>query len=179
MLTERLTDPRWVIWLRDPALADAVARNLIDASAIHKYADSRDLADLGGLDAVKAWPSPPSLFKLAPMSTKLQYIEGRFDGLFALACGEMDNVPASWKKWERSSGGDLHVTDEALARIPRDCVLELGEWVQESATRNGDDLPFTAPDGWAYSLSRSIARAVIRAKSDPASAPASDSSTTP
>lgn len=180
MLKERLTEARWIIWLHDPAIAAAHAAGQITTDQIYAYAQSMDLADFGGADAVDGWPEAPVLFKMAPMTTDLIPIEENDLSLFAFTCRELKNAPLSWCKWTTRPDKSRYLDDDAREKIPLGCVRDLAEWVRQAATRDGGDLPFTPPDGWAQSLSRSIARAAIRARTGRASTdaetpPSSDS----
>jgi hypothetical protein len=165
MLKTRLTDPRWVIWLYDPALPTAVADHAITHDALYEYAASRDIEALGGLDAVSAWRVPPTLFLLKPMMSSWHPIEDNPTALFQQSCSEIRNGEPAWSQWERRADGSRFLSDSATDLIPRGCVLDLGRLVCEMATRGGDTLlPFTLPDGWHPFTTMTIAQAVIAAR---------------
>jgi len=164
MLKDRLSGSRWVIWLRDPAVAMAIATNTVTSEQVYKYASSRDLDDLGGMDAVSKWPEPPTLFLVRAMDTRMEYVSDNPEMLFAFAVEDMKNCTPSWRQWGTSAGGHRHLEDDARNLIPLDCVRDIGALVKEMATADGDSLPFSWPDGWQRQLSASIARAVIAAR---------------
>lgn len=158
MLTSRLAAPRWAVSLEDPALIP-IAQTAPEK--LSKYARTRNLDDLGGMAELEKLPTAPTMVKLAPMKAQFDHLENSPALLLSLHVDEWKNAPDSWNDFE-AAGAGRGLSDKAMRLIPRNVVKEWGTLVRELA--NGDDAPFSSPDGWWERLSRRVAIAAIDAR---------------
>jgi len=135
MLRARLTEPRRVVSLHDPAI-EAIEFQLIKA-----YSTSRNIDDLGDLSAL---PEQATVFTITQMLPKYQHLEGRADLLFAAHCSGCENGPVDKSDFE-TKDGRTSLKVESLEKIPRTTVLELGGVVWELSSVDGDVSPFSSP----------------------------------
>lgn len=135
MLRQRLTEPRRVVSLHDPAIDG------IDFQKIKAYSSSRNLDDLGDLDALE---EKPTVFRIAPMLPKYQHLEAMLDRLFAAHCVGCEDGPLDESDFDEKDGRRFLKTD-SLDKLPRRTVLELGHIVWELASVDGGASPFSSP----------------------------------
>ena len=153
MLGTRLTTTRRIISLFD----DVITRLPVDA--VHKYALSRKIEDLGDLSAL---PSKPVVFVLSPLLTTTEALADNDHACVQFHLPEIENAPPDWAPaWTHQPGGKRYLNDEVMERIPRNVVAELARVVRELA--NGDTIPFSSPDGWQGWRARALALAAARA----------------
>jgi len=140
MLATRLSAPRQVVSLLDPAL------QLLSYDAVHKYSLSRDLSDLGDLPTLA---EQPSIFLVSPLLTEHEHwIDGGLSDnslvlwrIFSTYCTAITGVDCQMLK-ERDK---LRMNDSMREVIPREVVQEIAHFVIELATRDGKTLPFSSP----------------------------------
>jgi len=135
MLRARLTEPRKAVSLHDPAIDG------IDFQKIKAYSTSRNISDLGDLDVLE---EKPTIFKLSPMLPKYQHLEAMLDRLFAAHCVGCENGPLDESDFDEKDGRRFLKTD-ALDKLPRRTVIELGQIVWELASVDGAASPFSSP----------------------------------
>lgn len=158
MLKERLTAKRWAVSLDDPALLP-IAKDAPEK--LGKYARTRNIEDLGGLDELDKLPEPPTLFELSPMLAKYEHVDEPFT-LVQFHVHDIKNAPDSMCAWETSSD-HRYLTEAAIKAIPRETVLELASVIRQLASYDGDSTPFTAPDGWSGRMDRRVVLSAIAA----------------
>jgi hypothetical protein len=137
-LGTRTSDPRRVISLFDEVIAH------VPAPDVHKYALSRNIADLGDLSAC---PTRPVIFTLSPLLTTTEGLADNDHACVQFHLSAVENAPPLWNfHWIEARGGQRYLADECMEKLPRNVVAELARVVRELA--NGDTAPFSPPDGW-------------------------------
>ncbi len=135
MLRARLTEPRKVVSLNDPAI------EAIEFQKIKAYSTSRNLEDLGDLSKL---PDPVTVFTIGPMLPKFQHLETQPDLLFRNHCSACENGPVDKSDFE-TKDGYTSLKKESIEKLPRKTVLELGNVVWELASVDGNESPFSSP----------------------------------
>ena len=135
MLTKRLTEPRRVVSLHDPAI------DPIDFQKIKAYSTSRNIDDLGDLSELE---DKMTVFKLSPMLPKFQHLETMLDRLFAAHCVGCEDGPLDESDFDEKDGRRFLKID-SLDKLPRRTVIELGQIVWELASVDGGASPFSSP----------------------------------
>ncbi len=135
MLRTRITEPRRVVSLNDPAI------EAIEFQKIKAYSTSRNIEDLGDLNALS---ERVTVFTVTQMLPKYQHLETMPDLLFMHHCSACENGPVDKSDFETKDG---HTTlkKDSLEKIPRRTVLELGNVVWELASVDGNQSPFSSP----------------------------------
>lgn len=134
MLTRRLTEPREVVSLLDPAMKQ------INPQVRIAYSLSRNMADLGDISQLA---EPFAIFTLTPMLPKYQHLAGALHLLFAVHCMAAKNAPVDGADFE-TKDGFTSLDQKAMEKIPLDSVLELGQVVLDLASVDGVASPFTS-----------------------------------
>ena len=135
MLRARLTEPRKVVSLNDPAI------EAVEFQKIKAYSTSRNMEDLGDISKL---PNPLTVFTLSPMLPKFQHLETQPDLLFRNHCSGCENGPVDKSDFE-TKDGYTSLKKESLEKIPRKTVLELGGVVWELSSVDGNQSPFSSP----------------------------------
>lgn len=149
MLGTRITEPRKVISLFDDVMLH------LPVEAVHKYALSRKIEDLGDLSVC---PSKPVIFTLSPILTTTEGLADNDHSCVQFHLQAVENAPASWQfTWTDARQGNKYLNDECMEKIPRNVVGELAKVARELA--NGDTVPFSAPDGYQGWRTRALALA--------------------
>lgn len=170
MLGTRITEPRRVISLFDDALQH------VPLEALHRYALSRKIEDLGDLSAC---PTRPVIFSMSPLLTTTEGLADNDHACVQFHLQSVENAPPEWAfQWTDARGGNRYLNDECMAKIPRNVVAELARVVRELA--NGDAVPFSPPDGWQGWRVRALAlAAATRAVTQQGTGRATDTEPTP
>lgn len=135
MLTRRLTEPREVVSMLDPAM------RRIDPKKRIAYSQSRNLEDLGDLSVLA---EPFVVFTLTPMLPKYQHLAAALHMLFAFHCTKVEGCHITPADFENKDG-HVYLTQKAMETLPLDTVLELGQVVMDMASVDGGASPFSQP----------------------------------
>jgi len=135
MLKTRLTEPRRVVSLYDPAI------EAIEFQRIKAYSTSRNIEDLGDISGLS---SPLTVFTITQMLPRYQHLENRNDLLFMYHCSACENGPVDKSDFETKDGRTT-LKEDSIEKIPRKTVLELGGVVWELSSVDGNESPFSSP----------------------------------
>lgn len=136
MLKTRLTEPRKVVSMLDPAMRQ------IDPQRRGAYVMSRNIEDLGDINAIE---EKFAIFTLEPMKPNFQHLAGVPHLLFAAHCIAAENAPVSGSDFAEKDGR-TRLKVESAEKIPLDVTMELGQVVLELASVDGDYAsPFSSP----------------------------------
>ena len=135
MLSKRLTEPRRVVSMLDPAMKQ------IDPKTRIAYSQSRNIEDLGD---IKALAEPFAIFTITPMLPKYQHLAGMLHMLFSFHCTEVEGCHIGPSDFETKDGA-TYMKQKSMETIPLDSVLEIGQVILDLASVNGVDSPFSSP----------------------------------
>jgi len=161
MLRARLTEPRAVISVYDPAIMG------IDYQKLHKYKMTRNLDDLGDLSVLK---EKPTIHMLEPMLPMYEGFRDKPAFNYAVHCSKIIDGPVTDKDFE-TDDGRTSLKFEAIAKIPDKSVIELGGVVLQLASVDGIISPFilldSTWDAWVRNLqSLNAMRALTESRAD-------------
>ncbi len=164
MLQSRLSTDRQIISLYDPACQH------IDAARLREYETTRHIDDLGDLSVL---PVKPTIFHCSPMLVKFQHLEDQSSLLFQFHVRKIDNCDDDWRKWDKKEDIEF-LSDDALALIPREVVLEVGGVIRQLASVDGETSAFFPQAGWQERQRQSKSLAALLAARMATSAPSND-----
>lgn len=135
MLSKRLTEPRRVVSMLDPAMRQ------IDPKKRIAYSHSRMIEDLGDLSALA---EPFAVFTITPMLPKYQHLAGMLHMLFSFHCIKVEGCHITPADFETKDGA-MYMKQESMETLPLDSVLELGQVILDLASVDGATSPFSSP----------------------------------
>lgn len=164
MLSQRLTEPRRVVSLYDPALCQ------FSWEKRRKYQQSRDISDLGDIDSL---PDKLTIYTIRPLLAEYEHLCGPRNSsdsdappaehrtIFGLHVSKIENAPPEWGVFETRN--DIrYLTEDAISKHPLRTVQEMAKLVVELA--NGDTRPFGSPVGWQAALVRTESLIAMNAR---------------
>lgn len=163
MIIRPPTEPRRVLLLTDPALADLA----LEPHALAAYARTRDWETVR--EAVENHAGEPlTVATIAPLSVRHRsLVAGGFDAIDARTRWEIVRAhlvrlePDDLPRVDERGYAHRVVDRDAEASVPLDVVDELARLIVDLASCDGDRVPFSAPGGsWE---SRLISCRVLRA----------------
>lgn len=170
MLTKRVTAPRWLVSIMDPALG------AIDRERVALYVNSRDIDDLGDLSKL---PEQPTGFHCLPLSVKLEnhrlaLVEERDANsawiIFAFSVDRFRHFPDAPSPVTEKGSEITHLPDESREMIDPETIIEIARAICEMPSR-GDTNPFSPPDGWERARIRQTAYRALRPTDAPSDSP--------
>jgi len=157
MLAKRLTEPRRVVSMLDPAMKQ------IDPKVRLAYSQSRNIDDLGDIAALA---EPFAVFTITPMIPKYQHLAGMLHMLFSFHCIKVEGSHITAADYE-TKDGVTHMLQESMETLPLDVVLEIGQVILDLASVNGTDSPFSSPvSDWQDRIREAQRQTAIRAAMD-------------
>lgn len=148
MIKKRVTAVRRVVSHFDPALAN------IDSERLKRYIETLDIEDLGDISALT---SRPTIFEIAPLKSKYEYLaysSGSLDywGIFATHVTRIEG----WGEIERTPDGDISGKERDV--FPSNVVQNIADIVITLATSTGSEGFFSPPGGFWACIARTRSR---------------------
>lgn len=164
MLPLRLSEPRRVVSMYDPAMKQ------IDAQRRLLYQSTRNIKDLGDIDSL---PDQFTICTLAPLLPKHQHLTAYPHLLYGKYCSKIENAPFSDNAFEENDGW-VSMKEAFVEKIPADDVADFAGVIIQMASVNGVVSPFSLQDTAWLSRIREVERQdALRAVIEPAKQPPS------
>jgi len=138
MLRQRLAADKKVVSLYDPALQQ------IEQTLVLRYGLTRDYSLIEG----KFVDELPAVFTLTPLKQEHEHLTESPAILFQYYVKKVENVPPQWVAFDTAPNNKQFLSDESMKCYPRDVVNEIANLVIQFASRDGEAIPFSLPDGW-------------------------------
>lgn len=153
-MPKRLTAPRKLISIHDPALDD------LPSDALTRYVTSLDIEELGDIATM---PTPPTVFTVLPLRARLARVDHGVQNnnddwwvIFAFHVTAVDNIDGALTF--EGAGSDRHLHDDCRELFPDRWIRDIAGMI--SKLGNGD-APFLPPVQMSEIIST---RKILRAR---------------
>lgn len=168
MLRKRLTEPRRIVSMYDPAMKQ------IDMQRRLLYQSTRNIEDLGDISALS---EPFTICTVAALLPRHQHLQGFPYLLFAKYCSKIENAHFTESAFEENDGW-VSMKKEFAEELGSDDVVDMAGAILQMASVDGTVSPFSLADtAWQDRIREAERQAALRAVIGPAKKPPSKPST--